>query len=62
MIPRPGRKALHRQYGEMLLTRGEPAARAAGHLLQAAHPVTPRRWLGWTGGDADAAFGAADRG
>jgi DNA-binding CsgD family transcriptional regulator len=37
MIPRPGRKALHRQYGEMLLTRGEPAARAAGHLLQAAH-------------------------
>jgi DNA-binding CsgD family transcriptional regulator len=38
MIPRPGRKALHRQYGEMLLSRGESAARAAGHLLQAAHP------------------------
>ncbi|HTZ25997.1 MAG TPA: AAA family ATPase [Streptosporangiaceae bacterium] len=37
IIPRPGRKALHRQYGEMLLTRGEPAARAAAHLLQAAH-------------------------
>jgi DNA-binding CsgD family transcriptional regulator len=37
MIPRPGRTALHRQYGEMLLTRGESAATAAGHLLQAAH-------------------------
>ena len=41
MIPRPGRRALHRQYGEMLLFRGEPAARAAGHLLQAAHPGDP---------------------
>jgi DNA-binding CsgD family transcriptional regulator len=39
MIPRPARKALHRQYGEILLTRGESAARAAGHLLQAAHPA-----------------------
>jgi DNA-binding CsgD family transcriptional regulator len=38
MIPRPARRALHRQYGEMLLTRGESAARAASHLLQAAHP------------------------
>src|SRR5262249_2437767 len=28
MIPRPARKALHRQYGEILLTRGEPAASA----------------------------------
>lgn len=37
MIPQPGRKALHRQYGRMLLGRGESAARAAGHLLQAAH-------------------------
>ena len=38
MIPPPARKALHRQYGEILLTRGEPVARAASHLLQAAHP------------------------
>jgi predicted ATPase len=41
MIPPPARKALHRQYGEILLTRGEPAARAASHLLQAAHPGDP---------------------
>ena len=37
MIPRPARNALHRQYGEILLTRGESAALAASHLLQAAH-------------------------
>ena len=48
MIPRPARKALHRQYGEILLARGESAARAASHLLQAAHPGIPRRWPGWT--------------
>jgi DNA-binding NarL/FixJ family response regulator len=41
MIPRPARDALHRQYGEMLLARGESAARAASHLLQAAHPGDP---------------------
>jgi DNA-binding CsgD family transcriptional regulator len=41
MIPRPARKALHRQYGEMLLNRGESAARAASHLLQAAYPGDP---------------------
>jgi DNA-binding CsgD family transcriptional regulator len=46
MIPRPGRKALHRQYGEMLLSRGEPAARAAGHLLQAAHSGDPASLAG----------------
>jgi DNA-binding CsgD family transcriptional regulator len=39
MIPRPARKALHRQYGEILLARGEPAARAARHLLLSAHPA-----------------------
>ena len=39
MIPRPARNALHRQYGEILLARGESAARAASHLLQAAHPA-----------------------
>jgi DNA-binding NarL/FixJ family response regulator len=38
MIPRPARKALHRQYGQFLLGRGETAALAASHLLQAAHP------------------------
>jgi DNA-binding CsgD family transcriptional regulator len=41
MIPRPGRQALHRQYGQILLSRGEPAALAAEHLLQAAHPGNP---------------------
>lgn len=38
MIPRPARNALHRQYGQILLSRGESAAVAAGHLLQAAYP------------------------
>ena len=46
MIPRPARKALHRQYGEILLARGESAARAAGHLLQAAHPGDPASLAG----------------
>jgi DNA-binding NarL/FixJ family response regulator len=41
MIPRPARKALHRQYGQILLSRGESAGHAAGHLLQAAHPGDP---------------------
>ena len=41
VIPRPARKALHRQYGQILLGRGESAALAAGHLLQAAHPGDP---------------------
>jgi DNA-binding CsgD family transcriptional regulator len=41
MIPRPARDALHRQYGEILLARGESAARAASHLLQAARPGDP---------------------
>jgi DNA-binding CsgD family transcriptional regulator len=40
-IPRPARRALHRQYGEILLGRGHCAARAASHLLQAAHPADP---------------------
>jgi DNA-binding CsgD family transcriptional regulator len=35
-IPRPARTALHRQYGRILLSRGESAA--AGHLLKAANP------------------------
>ena len=41
IIPRPARKALHRQYGQFLLSRDETAALAAGHLLQAAHPEDP---------------------
>jgi DNA-binding CsgD family transcriptional regulator/tetratricopeptide (TPR) repeat protein len=41
MIPRPARKALHRQYGQILMSRGEPAALAAVHLLAAAHPGDP---------------------
>ena len=46
MIPRPARKALHRQYGEILLARGESAARAASHLLQAAQPGDPASLAG----------------
>jgi DNA-binding CsgD family transcriptional regulator len=46
MIPRPARKALHGQYGEMLLTRGESPDRAASHLLQAAHPGDPASLAG----------------
>ena len=46
MIPRPARKALHRQYGQILLARGESAARAASHLLQAAHPGDPASLAG----------------
>ncbi|MGH3179994.1 MAG: AAA family ATPase [Streptosporangiaceae bacterium] len=46
MLPRPARKALHRQYGEILLSRGAPAALAAGHLLQAAHPRDPASLAG----------------
>ena len=46
IIPHPARKALHRQYGEILLTRGEPAARAASHLLQAAHSGDPASLAG----------------
>ena len=41
MIPQPARNALHRQYGEILLGRGESTTIAARHLLQAAHPDDP---------------------
>ena len=41
MMPWPARKALHRQYGQILLARGENPALAAGYLLQAAHPGDP---------------------
>ena len=46
MIPPPARKALHRQYGEILLIRGESAVRAASHLLQAAQPGNPASLAG----------------
>jgi hypothetical protein len=46
MIPRPARKALHRQYGEILLARGGSAPRAASHLLQAAYPGDPTSLAG----------------
>jgi DNA-binding CsgD family transcriptional regulator len=39
-IPAPALRALHRQYGQLLLSQGG-AARAAGHLLQAAHGDSP---------------------
>jgi DNA-binding CsgD family transcriptional regulator/tetratricopeptide (TPR) repeat protein len=40
-IPPPGRAALHRQYGKLLLSRGKSAALAADHLLQSAHHGSP---------------------
>jgi DNA-binding CsgD family transcriptional regulator len=40
-IPQPGRTALHRQYGQLLLNRGESATLAADHLLQAARSGSP---------------------
>ena len=46
MIPRPARYALHRQYGELLLTRGDSADQAARHLLQAARPGDPASLTG----------------
>jgi DNA-binding CsgD family transcriptional regulator len=45
-IPRPARRALHRQYGEILLARGGSASRAASHLLQAAQPGDPASLAG----------------
>jgi DNA-binding CsgD family transcriptional regulator len=46
MIPRPARQALHRQYGQILLSRGETAAQAADHMLQAADPGDPASLAG----------------
>jgi DNA-binding CsgD family transcriptional regulator len=40
-IPSPGRTALHRQYGQLLLRRGDAADRAAHHLLRAAQGGRP---------------------
>ena len=37
-IPAPVRRALHRQYGEMLLDRGGSATEGAAHLLEGARP------------------------
>jgi DNA-binding CsgD family transcriptional regulator len=41
MIPPPGRKALHRQYGQILLGRGECPVAAADHLMHAAATDSP---------------------
>ena len=46
MIPRPARKALHRQFGEILLSRGGSALPAAAHLLRAAHANDPASLTG----------------
>ena len=46
MIPRPARRTLHRQFGEILLRRGGSAARAARHLLKAAHANDPASLTG----------------
>jgi DNA-binding CsgD family transcriptional regulator len=41
LIPRPARGALHRQFGQMLLGRGEDVAAAGAHLLEAARSGDP---------------------
>ena len=46
MIPQPARQAMHRQYAQILLDRGGPAALAGGHLLQAAHSRDPASLAG----------------
>jgi len=53
MIPRPARSALHRQFGEILLGRGESAAAAAGHLLEAASPGDRTSLAGLDGAAAE---------
>jgi DNA-binding CsgD family transcriptional regulator len=45
-IPQPARSALHRQYSEILLARGQSAAQAASHLLQAAYRGDPASLVG----------------
>jgi DNA-binding CsgD family transcriptional regulator len=40
LVPVPARMALHHQYGESLLARGESPARAADHLIRGAHPAS----------------------
>jgi DNA-binding CsgD family transcriptional regulator len=46
MIPWPARKALHRQFGELLLNRGGSAASAGAHLLEGARPGDPAALTG----------------
>jgi DNA-binding CsgD family transcriptional regulator len=46
LIPEPARKALHRQFGEILLNRGGSALSAAAHLLEAAHTGDPATLAG----------------
>jgi DNA-binding CsgD family transcriptional regulator/tetratricopeptide (TPR) repeat protein len=41
LIPRPARGPLHRQFGQMLLGRGDDAAEAGAHLLKAARSGDP---------------------
>ncbi|MFF7190418.1 ATP-binding protein [Streptomyces sp. NPDC008222] len=40
-VPRPVRRALHRQFGEVLLGHERSVAEAAGHLLRGASPDDP---------------------
>jgi DNA-binding CsgD family transcriptional regulator len=46
LIPPPARRALHRQFGEILLGRGGAAATAAAHLLEAAQAGDPASLAG----------------
>ena len=46
MIPVPARTALHRQFGEFLLSRGGSAVSAAAHLLEGAHSGDPATLTG----------------
>lgn len=49
-IPRPVRRVLHRQFGEILLSREESAAEATGHLLNGAAPDDPASITGLDSG------------
>lgn len=49
-VPRPVRRVLHRQFGEILLSREESAAEAAGHLLNGAAPGDPASITGLDSG------------
>ena len=47
LVPRPARSALHRQFGELLLRRGESPAAASAICSKPPPPETARRWRAW---------------
>jgi DNA-binding CsgD family transcriptional regulator len=50
LIPRPARGPLHRQFGQMLLGRGDDATEAGSHLLEAARSGDPASLAGLDAG------------